>query len=144
MGIDLRIVTGASKPIYQQIVDQVRIAIATGQAAPGDQLPSVRALAEQLVVNPNTVARAYADLVREGLLATQPGRGLFIAPRRQVFSDGERRRRLDEAVEEFVRKVALLDFSSAEILDEVALGLSPIDTLSANVSPAEEREPVHA
>jgi GntR family transcriptional regulator len=153
MGIELRIVTGASQPIYQQIVDQVRVAIANGAAAPGDQLPSVRALAEQLVVNPNTVARAYSDLVRDGLLATQPGRGLYIAPRRQVFSDGERRRRLDEAVGEFVRKVALLDFSRVEIMGEIAAALNLIDQPGAEASPAappaksiarEQGEPVHA
>lgn len=115
MALELSIATGSSVPIYRQITDQVRLAIASGQLAPGDPLPSVRAVAERLVVNPNTVARAYADLARDGRVVTQPGRGLTVAPRRQILSEEERRRRLEAALDEFVREVVLLDFGREEI-----------------------------
>ena len=115
MPLELSIATGSSVPIYKQITDQVCLAIASGQLAPGDPLPSVRAVAERLVVNPNTVARAYADLARDGRVTTQPGRGLTVAPRRQMLSHEERHRRLDLALDEFVREVVFLDFTNEEI-----------------------------
>jgi GntR family transcriptional regulator len=115
LALELSIATGSSLPIYRQITDQVCMAIATGQLAPGDPLPSVRAVAERLVVNPNTVARAYADLARDGRVVTQPGKGLTVAPRRQMLSDEERERRLEAALDEFVRAVAFLDFGPDEI-----------------------------
>ena len=68
MTFDLRISTGSSTPIFRQIVEQVRLAAAMGTLAAGDALPSVRALAERLVVNPNTIAKAYAELSREGVI----------------------------------------------------------------------------
>ena len=77
----LRITPGSPAPIYQQITTQLRHAISTGAIAPGELLPSVRVQAEQLLVNPNTVAKAYADLSRDGLLETLPGKGLAVAPR---------------------------------------------------------------
>ena len=116
MTLELSIATGSSLPIYKQIVDQVGMAIATGQILPGDALPSVRAVAERLVVNPNTVARAYGELAREGRVVSQPGKGLLVAPRRQILSEDERRRRLELALDGFVREIAFLDFEREEIL----------------------------
>ena len=98
MALELSISTGNSSPIYKQIVDQVSMAIASGQLAPGDALPSVRAVAERLVINPNTVARAYGDLARDGLVVGQPGRGLTVAPRRRMLSEEERNRRLETEI----------------------------------------------
>ena len=115
MALELSIATGSSLPIYRQITDQICMAIASGQIAPGDPLPSIRAVAERLVVNPNTVARAYSELTRDGRVVSQPGRGLTVAPRRQTLSDTERRRRLEAALQAFVREVAFLDFSPDEI-----------------------------
>ena len=115
LALELSIATGSSVPIYKQITDQVCMAIALGQLLPGDPLPSVRAVAERLVINPNTVARAYADLARDGRVVTQPGRGLTVAPRRQMLSGEERQRRLEAALDEFVRGVIFLDFGREEI-----------------------------
>ena len=126
MALEFQIITGSSTPVYRQIVDQVRKAVASGAIDAGEQLPSVRVLAEHLVINPNTVARAYADLTRDGVLESQPGKGLFIAERRQVFSDDERRRRLDQAIETFLNDVVLLDFSQAEILNLLKQRLSEL------------------
>jgi GntR family transcriptional regulator len=116
MAVDIQIVTGSTTPIYWQIVDQVCKAVETGALVPGDALPSVRALAERLVVNPNTVARAYGDLVRDGVLDSQRGKGLYVAQRRQVFSDEERTRRLDQAIDVFLHEVRLLDLRPTDVL----------------------------
>ncbi len=71
--------TGNERPIYNQIADRVKFAVAGGALRPGDMVPSVRELSKQLVVNPNTVARAYGDLQKEGLLETVRGMGLQVA-----------------------------------------------------------------
>lgn len=125
--IEFRIATGSSAPIYRQIVDQVRRGMASGALQAGEQLPSVRKVAEQLVVNPNTVARAYADLTRDGVLDSQAGRGLFVAPRRVVFSGEERARRLDAALETFVHEVLLLGFDRKELLEQLKRKLQEIE-----------------
>ena len=74
----IEISPGSSEPIYAQIVSQIGRAIAGGELAPGDKLPPVRRLAGELVVNPNTVARAYGLLERQGLVATKTGSGTFV------------------------------------------------------------------
>jgi len=125
--LEFRIATGSSAPLYRQIVEQVRRAVATGALVAGDQLPSVRVLAETLVINPNTVARAYAELAREGIVETQAGKGLFVASRRQIFSTAERRRRLDQAIEVFLTEVAFLDFSREEILEILQTRLAELE-----------------
>ena len=81
-------------PIYQQLVQQVREAIARGDLKPEEQLPSVRQLSRDLVINPNTVARAYTELEREGLLNNRPGRGVFVAEPKDELTKDARRRRL--------------------------------------------------
>ena len=98
----IQIATGDPRPIGKQIVDAVRMKIATAELATGDQLPSVRGLAQQLTINPNTVAKAYAELAAEGWLESRQGLGLYVAPPRQRLSDDERDRRLDEAIQRFV------------------------------------------
>src|SRR5262249_35170720 len=91
------IATGGGIPIYRQIVDQVRLAVVTGALAAGDPMPSVRSLAERLVITPTTVAKAYAELVRDGVLEAQQGRGVFVAnKKRQVYSRAERLRRMQQ------------------------------------------------
>ena len=89
-------------PIYLQIADAVRAAVAAGVYRPGEMLPSLRAMALQLHVNPNTVQRAYDALEREGLIHSQRGRGLFVSDRgtesaQSMAGDGVRRA-LDEAI----------------------------------------------
>jgi GntR family transcriptional regulator len=112
---DCRISTGSAVPIYRQLIDQIRLAVVRGRLEPGDQLPSVRGLAVRLVINPNTVARAYGELARDGVIEAQPGRGYFVAPKRQVYAKAERRRRLAPLVEALVSEAALLDFSADEV-----------------------------
>ncbi|MGO4551891.1 GntR family transcriptional regulator [Lysobacter sp. 2RAF19] len=111
----LQIATGDPRPISKQIVDAVRMKVATAELSPGDQLPSVRGLAQQLTVNPNTVAKAYAELIAEGWVESRQGLGLYVAPPRQRLSDAERSRRLDEAIQRFLHDVIALDFAPDEV-----------------------------
>ncbi len=78
MSLPLRVDPKSGVPLYVQIREQIKYLIATGVLGPGDQLPTIRELAVELTVNPNTVARAYSELEREGFLATQQGRGTFV------------------------------------------------------------------
>ena len=120
MPFTIKILTGSNVSIYQQIVDQVCAAILAGQIADEEPLPSVRGLAEELLINPNTVGRAYGELVREGILESRHGRGMFVSKRRQIYSKAERTRRIDQAVTSLVSQAFRLGFSSEEIVDEVA------------------------
>jgi GntR family transcriptional regulator len=115
MAVTFNINTGSDTPIYRQITDQVRLAVTAGKLAAGDPLPSVRALAEDLVVNPNTVARAYADLAREGLLEARAGRGVFITRKRKVYSRAEGWRRLEPLLDVLIGEAMVLDFTREEL-----------------------------
>lgn len=119
MAIQLTIQTGSIVPIYRQIADAVRLAVATGTLVPGEQLPSVRALAEQLVINPNTVARAYGELSREGILDGQAGKGVYIGRPRQVFTKAERLRRIEPAIEALVNQALGLNLSPQDLRQAV-------------------------
>jgi GntR family transcriptional regulator len=120
MAFRVQISTGSSVPIYRQIVDQVRSAVAGGELAVGDRLPGVRTLAERLLVNHNTVAKAYSDLVRDGVVEPRPGLGAFVAKRRPIYTKTERVRRLDAALETLVSEALLLDFTADEIHEALA------------------------
>ena len=115
MNLRIAISTGSPTPIYRQIAEQVRMAIATGKVRIGDQLPSVRALAEDLVLNPNTVARAYTDLTRDGLIESRSGRGVFIIRKRKVFTREEGRRRLDPLLDALIGEAMAMDFTREEL-----------------------------
>src|SRR5438128_2184037 len=78
-------------PIYRQIQDQVRYGIAAGKLRPGEQLPTVRQLAVDLSVNPNTVIKAYTELERQGVLTTEQGSGTYVAPQPAVTLDAKNR-----------------------------------------------------
>jgi GntR family transcriptional regulator len=115
----LQISPGDPRSIGKQIVDGVRLQIAAGELEEGAQLPSVRGLALQLLINPNTVAKAYAELTAEGWLEARQGLGLFVARARQRLSDVERERRLNEAIYRFVNDVVGLDYSHREIVERL-------------------------
>ena len=114
------------RPLTRQIVDAVRRQIAVGELAVGDQLPSVRALAQQLTLNPNTVARAYSELTNEGWLDARQGLGLFVAAPRQRLSADERERRLAQAIDTFTGEVIGLDFPLEDLLGRIRTSLTPL------------------
>ncbi len=113
----IKIVPGSPAPIYQQITTQVRHAIVQGAAREGELLPSVRALAEQLLINPNTVAKAYADLSRDGLVEAMPGRGLAVAARRNGMglTRAERLRRLDPVITQLLHDAIAMDMTNEDV-----------------------------
>ena len=117
MTFRFHIVPGKTTPIYRQIVELVRTGVATGTLVEGDALPSVRALAAELVVNPNTVAKAYAELCREGVTESRRGRGMFVAARRQLLSRGERKRRLGEIAKRYVNEAVILGIGRDEAME---------------------------
>jgi GntR family transcriptional regulator len=107
-------------PIYRQLMDQVRQAVARGRLRPGIRLPSVRVLSRELVINPNTVARVYTELEREGVLHTRPGLGVFVAEPQAELSAAARRQRLAEIIDSFLTDAVHLGFSADEVLSAVA------------------------
>jgi GntR family transcriptional regulator len=112
--------TASRLPIYQQLVQQVREAIARGDLQPGERLPSVRQLADELAVNPNTVARAYTELERDGLLVTRPGLGVFVAPPGTDLTREARDRRLAELLDRWLTEAVHLGYSADDVVRLVA------------------------
>lgn len=95
----IQIKPASSKPIYIQIVEQIKYAIASGVAKEGEQLLSVRELARQLRVNPNTVSKAYHELEREKYLMTHKGKGVYVAPSTSILTLEEKERLVGEKLE---------------------------------------------
>lgn len=122
----LQLSSADPRPITRQITDGIRRLIATGEIPVGAQLPSVRGLAKQLTVNPNTIAKAYNELSNEGWLDSRQGLGLFVAEPRQQLSDTERERRLAMAIDGFAAEVVGLDYSTDEILKRLETELTPM------------------
>jgi len=104
-------------PIYQQISAQVRRAVAAGLLAPGDQLPSVRELAARLLVNPNTVARVYRDLERDGLLETRRGQGTYVSANAGPMAESERHRLLADQLQAVARDARAFGLSAEAALE---------------------------
>lgn len=112
-----RLDTGSGVPVYRQIIDQVQAGIATGILNVGRQLPTVRQVAVDLAINPNTVMRAYRELEIRGVLDTQQGTGTFIAPQRQqIGDDDDRARRLGQLIDDFAARAGAGGFTLEEIL----------------------------
>ncbi len=103
-------------PIYLQIVRQIKYMIASGALRQDDELPPVRVLAQQLVINPNTVAKAYRELEFQGLIYTRPGAGTYVAKRRVLFSEEERIRIIRERIESLVVEAKNLNFNLEELI----------------------------
>jgi GntR family transcriptional regulator len=104
-------------PIYLQIAQQIRTAVAMGRLQPEEPLPSVRQLAVELAVNPNTVARAYLDLEIEGVIYKRQGAGTFVSGQGVEMSKGERRRVLNELLEKALVEGVNLGLSERELRD---------------------------
>ena len=106
-------------PVYRQIIDQVATGMATGALKPGDQLPTVRQLAVDLAINPNTVVRAYRELEIRGVLETQQGTGTFISSKKIKPDKAERERRLDQIAGEFVARAGAGGFTVNDLMERL-------------------------
>jgi GntR family transcriptional regulator len=102
-------------PVYRQIMDQIHGCIASGALTTGDQLPTVRQLAVDLAVNPNTVVRAYRELEIRGVLTTQQGIGTFISGQPVPVDTAERNRKLTQLVGDFLARAGSAGFTAEEI-----------------------------
>ena len=103
-------------PVYRQLIDQVQAGVAAGVLSAGDQLPTVRQVAVDLAINPNTVSRAYREMEIRGLLDTEQGSGTFIADHKIEFSRDERDRKLNQLVGEFVSRAGATGFTLKELI----------------------------
>ncbi len=111
-------------PAYRQIIDQVRGALAAGALAAGHQLPTVRQLAVDLAINPNTVVRAYRELELSGLLETQQGTGTFISVQRLPRAQAERDRQLSQIAADAAARAGAAGFTIEELLEKLRLSSS--------------------
>ncbi len=114
-----RLDLGSGVPVYRQIIDQVTGGIAAGRLRAGTQLPTVRQMAVDLAVNPNTVMRAYRELEIRGILETQQGTGTFISRHPAPVDEVERERRLDQLVGEFVARAGAEGYSVRDVLSRL-------------------------
>src|SRR5215472_16704511 len=112
----LRLDLHSGVPVYRQIIDQVRGGIASGSLSVGDQLPTVRQLAVDLAINPNTVLRAYRELELGGVLETHQGTGTFITQKELKGGSLERERQLSQLVGEFLARAGAAGFTVENLL----------------------------
>lgn len=127
--IKIEIVTGDSRPMFKQIIDGIRMEIATGRLSPGSKLPSYRGMAMQLLINPNTVAKAYAELSSEGLIESKAGLGLFVVENKPTLDDDERNTKLHKAIDNFVSETVSLNYSEKEIISELKHRLKKLNLI---------------
>ena len=114
-------------PVYRQLIDQVRGGIASGMLAAGDQLPTVRQLAVDLAINPNTVVRAYRELELGGLLETHQGTGTFIGTQKMKRPDAQRERQLAQIVSDCVSRAGAAGFTVDDLIEALrGLATEPV------------------
>ncbi len=114
-GLDLH----SGVPVYRQLIDQVRSSVASGSLAAGDQLPTVRQLAVDLAINPNTVLKAYRELEWGGLLETHQGTGTFVAKKKLDGNHADRKRQLGQIAGECAARAGAAGFTVEELLDRL-------------------------
>lgn len=110
---------GSGVPAYRQIIDQVTGGIAAGTLASGDQLPTVRQVAVDLSINPNTVMRAYRELEIRGVLESLQGTGTFISQQENTAGEAEQHKRLKQLVGEFVARAGAAGFTVQDLLEQL-------------------------
>jgi GntR family transcriptional regulator len=117
--MEFRVDTSSRLPIYRQLTGQLREAVARGQIEPDQRLPSVRELSRMLVVNPNTVARAYTELEREGVVNTRPGLGVFVAWPKPELIKKVRKERFLGLLDHLLTEAVHLGFSAQDVVGMV-------------------------
>src|SRR5262245_6305874 len=124
--------SGDGVPIYLQIVNQIKYLVGSGRLTPGEELPPIRVLAERLVINPNTVARAYRELEREGVVYKRRTAGTYVSDAGSPLSRRERLRILTQRVDSLLAEARQMNVDPDEVLD---MTRRPADALQP---PAEE------
>jgi DNA-binding transcriptional regulator YhcF (GntR family) len=116
---EFRLDVHSGVPVYRQLIDQVTGGIAAGSLEAGDQLPTVRQVAVDLSINPNTVVRAYRELEIRGVLETQQGTGTFISRKKVRRDEVERQRQLGQLVTDFVARAGAAGFTVEELVEQL-------------------------
>src|SRR5881397_1765444 len=116
----------SGKPVYLQVVDQIKAAAAAGTVQTGEPLPSIRPLAEELRVNRNTIAKAYTELESQGVIETIPGKGCFLKPNNSPLKKDVRRKLLVEEIDQVVVQAHHLQVAPSEFLELVRERLGAI------------------
>jgi len=126
----------SGKPVYLQVVDQIKAAAASGAMQSGEALPSIRPLAEELRINRNTIAKAYTELESQGIIETIPGRGCFIKPNNSPLKKEVRRKLLTEEIDQVIVQAHHLQVPAGEFLNLVRERLAAMEQRQrANDSP---------
>lgn len=115
--MQIRISTKDGIPLYKQIINQIKYMIASNRLCPGDKLPPVRKLAEQLIVNPNTVARAYRDLEALGLLKTRQGSGVTVSETGSPLAKDQQIKILTERIDILLAEAQQMNVSLEQIVE---------------------------
>jgi GntR family transcriptional regulator len=113
--VDIKIDPADGVPIYRQIVNQIRYSVASGRLEAGDELPTIRALALQLKVTPNTIVKAYEELETAGVIQKRHGSGTFVSGERTKLAERERRRVIEQRVDALLTEAHHLGFSLEEL-----------------------------
>ena len=117
--MDLRVDAASHTPIYEQVVAQVRALVGSGRLPAGERLPSVRGLAEQLLINPNTVARAYRELDAAGIVVSRQGHGVFVDDQAAPYRAAQRRRMLAASIDRLFAEAEQLGLEPADVQELV-------------------------
>ena len=117
----------SGKPAYLQLVDQVKVAAASGTMRPGEALPSIRPLAEELHLNRNTIAKAYSELESQGVIETLPGKGSFLKENHSPLRKEIRRKLLIEEIDEAIVMAHHLQVPGAEFLDLIQVRMDALE-----------------
>jgi len=117
--MQLRISDQDGVPIYVQVVRQIKYLVSSGRLTPGDQLPPVRKLAEQLLINPNTVARAYRELENEGFVSSRQGAGVFVADGVSPLARREQQRLLAERIDVLLTEARQMKVDEESLIDMI-------------------------
>jgi len=107
----------SGKPVYLQVVDQIKAAAAAGTLQSGESLPTIRPLAEELRVNRNTIAKAYTELENQGIIETIPGKGCFVRPNNSPLKKDVRRKLLAEEIDQVIVQAHHLQVPTPEFLE---------------------------
>ena len=118
--IEFKLDASSGIPYYRQIIDQIRFGIASGQLAIGEQLPTMRAMAVDLAINPNTVTKAYKELEIQNILDSQQGTGTFVGDMQPTLSSQERANKLASICQQYLAMASTYGFSPEEVMAQIA------------------------
>jgi GntR family transcriptional regulator len=114
--VHIHITANDGVPIYLQVVNQIKYLVAAGRLAPGEELPPIRVLAEQLVVNPNTIARAYRELENAGIVEKRRTAGTYVSEQGSPLARRERRKILSDRIDQLLAEAATMGVSLDEVV----------------------------